>query len=271
MSSASGASKRRTTVSPSPGRRPTSSLSMTCDDQRTNTCSHAGRTDYKRTFSVVREQAVEDGVAAPALERQVRAHEAFACEPAALGDPLRGDVVGSAGEFQPGDAQRVERPAREQADRAGRDAAAPRCGREPIADPRPPFDEPIQGRAAEDRVGGIDERELDLLAPQPPLLLRGEVVWLPVREALERRDRRRRSHGGLIVSPPRPQPDEVVGQRRRRPRQHQATRESSDSVPVIDCDVAERISTGTISPGEARPSKLTTLLCVVRPRSRDGS
>ena len=62
-------------------------------------------------------------------------------------------------------AERVERPAREQADRAGRDAAAPRCGHEPVADPGPPFDEPIQRSAAEHRVGGIDERELDLLAP----------------------------------------------------------------------------------------------------------
>ena len=34
--------------------------------------------------------------------------------------------------------------------------------------------------------------------------------------------------------------------------------------------VAAAISTGTISPGDARPSKLTTLLCAVRPRRRDG-
>src|ERR1700712_5727630 len=47
----------------------------------------------------------------------------------------------------------------------------------------------------------------------------------------------------------------------------QSTRESSDSLPVSDWLVAERISTGTISPGLARPSKFTTLLCVVRPRS----
>ena len=50
-----------------------------------------------------------------------------------------------------------------------------------------------------------------------------------------------------------------------------AARATSDSSPVSDWLVAPVIVTGTISPGEASPSKLTTLLCEVRPRRRDGS
>src|SRR4051812_17523014 len=46
VSSASGASKRRTTTSSAkPGRRGSVSASMLCDSQRTNICSHTGTTE----------------------------------------------------------------------------------------------------------------------------------------------------------------------------------------------------------------------------------
>src|SRR5690349_3995454 len=101
MSNASGASKRRTTVSPRPGSRPASSRSMTCDDQRTNTCSHSGRTEDEPTFSIGREEAVEHAVAPYTLERHVGAQQPLAHESAALGDPLGGHVVRPTGELQP--------------------------------------------------------------------------------------------------------------------------------------------------------------------------
>src|SRR5262249_7003957 len=43
------------------------------------------------------------------------------------------------------------------------------------------------------------------------------------------------------------------------------------AAPASVVDVADSISTGTRSPGVAMPSKLTVLLCLVRPRTRAGS
>src|SRR4051812_45121777 len=59
VSSASGASKRRTTVAPRPGSRAASSCSTSCEAQRTNVCSHAGRTE--RGSSGSREQRLAPG------------------------------------------------------------------------------------------------------------------------------------------------------------------------------------------------------------------
>src|SRR5262249_2995 len=50
-----------------------------------------------------------------------------------------------------------------------------------------------------------------------------------------------------------------------------AARESSEDSPASVWLVADVILTGTISPGSPSPSKLTTLLCVVRPRRRGGA
>src|SRR5262245_5929164 len=154
------------------------------------------------------------------------------------------------------------------------------------------------GAADDDRAPAIRQQPVDLgvgvlrVAPGAELLARIDEGEEPVLEPLLlRRVRRRAQHLETAINLDRvavdrdgvlPALPQALGQRDRHPRfadgrraeeseDPQAARLSSRSDPLSVVEVAAVMSTSTNSPGAAVPSKLTVLLCRVRPRSRVGS
>src|SRR3954465_13463304 len=84
-------------------------------------------------------QAEHDGVASPALERNVRAQDALTREPAPLRNALGGAVVGAARQLQPGETRVIKSPAAEEPDGVGRHPVPTSVRPQPIADRRPPL------------------------------------------------------------------------------------------------------------------------------------
>src|SRR5580700_2369202 len=115
-------------------------------------------------------QAIDHAVAAGSLERHVGTKKALTGKPATLGDMLRRLIVGTAGQFQPGQSQLGECPPGEQANRMCRGTPAAGLGGEPVPNRRAVLIQAnfIQREAAEHRVLVVrsDQREVQRIAAQ---------------------------------------------------------------------------------------------------------
>ena len=113
---------------------------------------------------LARKQAVDHAVPSCSLEGHVGTKKALTDKPAVLGDPLRGLIVGTASQLQPGQSQLGECPPSEQADRMSRNTPAASLGGEPVAERRAALIKAnvIQRAAAEHRglVAWLDQREI---------------------------------------------------------------------------------------------------------------